>query len=99
MASIEEVEAHWNEVTSSVETGTTIVGAPRRYNIGNGEGLLSTVEDTAEDMRGWIAVALANDYVYVFLMATTPSYLFEDYEDTFADMLASVEFFPPTGVE
>jgi hypothetical protein len=65
---------------------------PKRTTVGGEDALYATVRETGA--RGSLAVVVANDYGYQFL-ALGLGGLWADYEDTFAAMLDSVEFFPP----
>jgi hypothetical protein len=71
------------------------VGPPEDYDIGGTNGRVASLEGTDEDYQGYVAMAIANDYAYVFAAVASPADSWEDYEDIFVAMLDSVEFFQP----
>jgi hypothetical protein len=73
------------------------VSQPETIDIGGAEGQIAFIEGTDEDYMGFIAMAVANDYVYVFAAVASPASSWEDYELIFDAMLDSVELFEPAG--
>jgi len=89
------LEDLWDDMAGTLEAD---IGDVEPLEFGGVDGLRGTFEDEEEDLYGWMAVAFANDYGYIFIAVTNPSESWGDYEDIFDAMAASVEFFPPAGV-
>ena len=63
--------------------------------MGGEDALLGAIDDVEEDICGWFAITVSNDYMYAFLAFVSPSDACGDYVTIFGTMLDSVEFFLP----
>jgi hypothetical protein len=83
------VDDWWADPPSGFNPPT---GRPESLTIGGYDALRADVDDA--ELVGWFAVAIANDYSYVFIAASEPR-AWDDYEVIYDMMLDSVQFFPP----
>jgi serine/threonine protein kinase len=81
----------WNTVKDNW-SGTRI-GDPEPFVMGGEDALLADFGEKGT-YYGWVAATIANDYGYAIFVASSGGQ-WEDYEDMFAAMLDSVQFFPP----
>jgi hypothetical protein len=92
----DDVDELWDEFAESVSGGAD-VGESQSYDIGGTSGRFATIESTEDDYKGYVAMAAANDYAYIFVAVASPAESWEDYEAVLMAMLDSVEFDEPTG--
>lgn len=93
---VSDVEELWDAFSSEMAGESVQIGEPEPFPVGDQDGVKGTYESAEDDYYGWIVMVLANDYGYAFLAVGSPTEDWEDYEATFDEMFASVEFFEPS---
>jgi hypothetical protein len=87
-----DAEEWLNMLTMEARIGSATLGEPESVTIGGVEGLRCDITNTEDNTRGWLAVIVTDDYVYIFAAAVKPVGDWNNYQDTFNAIVDSIEF-------